>query len=60
MTAEELRVAAEALVERTTTTQRLPRLVADPALLDRAAAMVAPRPEPRRRGDRKHPGERAS
>ena len=38
----EFREAAAALVERTTTAQALPRLIADRRLLERAAAMVAP------------------
>ena len=38
----EFREAAAALVERTTTAQALPRLIADRRLLERAAAMVTP------------------
>lgn len=53
MTPDELREAASALVERTTTAQALPRLVADPRLLDRAAAMLAPVAEARRRSPRR-------
>ncbi len=43
----ELREAAEALVERTTRDQALPRLVSDTHLLSRAAAMLTPIPNPR-------------
>lgn len=53
MTPDELREAAAALVERTTAAQALPALIADPRLLERAAALVTPPPaakRPRRRG----------
>ena len=48
MTTDELRQAAAALVERTTTAQALPRLIADLRLLERAAALITPPPAAKR------------